>query len=98
MQSHMRPRSARRCLLLGASVLAGLALLSCSHDKTEPATQATAPAARPERSAEQATYDLLDALSSAPVTVELPPGFTALSVLDALRAAGGPYFPEPDPP
>lgn len=31
-----------------------------------------------ERTWEQAAYDLLDALLLSPVTVELPPGFTAL--------------------
>jgi hypothetical protein len=67
------------------TLLVSLVLLAgCGRQRAQP------PARLPERTAEQAVYDLLDTLNQSPVTAELPPGFTAPAPKDGIVALTGP--------
>src|SRR6266508_3939251 len=70
-----------------AVILTLLVLLTgCDGLRTKAPAQAQRYAPLPERSPEQAAYELLDALLLSPVTVALPPGFTAPAPRDGIGA------------
>jgi hypothetical protein len=68
----------RRPAALIVLVVAGLLLGGCEGLRAKPAATPPQYARLPERTGEQAAYELLDALYGSPVTVDLPPGLTAL--------------------
>src|SRR5215207_8958940 len=73
-----RQRPSPRPAALIVLVMAGLLLGGCDGLRAKPATAPPQYARLPERTGEQAAYELLDALYDRPVTVDLPAGFTAL--------------------
>src|SRR5215216_7822161 len=100
-RTHTR-RAPRRAALI-VLVMAALVLLGgCGESR--PGPSASQHGRAPERTPEQAAYDLLDALLTSQMTVELPPGYAAPPPGAALRlnpnqfvpstqALGGVFFP-----
>jgi putative tryptophan/tyrosine transport system substrate-binding protein len=94
-----RRRPSPRPVTLLVLAITGLVLLAgCGGPGAKPAASPPQDARLPERTGEQADYELLDALLSSPVTVELPPGVTARPPQEATTTVLLPSFALPLPP